>query len=231
VGEQVVAHLRDRGIARVLVANRSRERGEELARNISGESVAWEELLRALEVCDMVVCSVGAAERVVTRAMVERAMSARSGRALFLIDLGVPRNVEPEAGKLYNVYLYDLDDLGAVVEQNKKARESEVPRVEAIVDEHVEKFVAWQASSEAAAVLAELRAKLHREGDAFVRGRLAEMPHLSATEKERFAQLSAEMLDRVVLDAAEQLKGANLRHRLRELLALRELFGLDKEKP
>lgn len=231
VGEQVVEHLRDRGIARVLVANRSWERGEELAGRVEGEAVAWEELGRALESCDMVVSSVGGTERVLTRGMLERAMGARSNRAMFLIDLGVPRNVEPEAGELYNVYLYNLDDLGGIVAQNKKAREQEIPRAEAIVEEHVAKFEAWQASSEAAAVLKALRAKIQREGEAFVRERLEQMPHLSAEERQRVARLTEEMLERVVLNPVERLGGAhNLRHRLRDLQALRELFGLDKEK-
>jgi glutamyl-tRNA reductase len=231
VGEQVVAHLRDRGIARVLVANRSRERGEELARSVGGEAVAWDNLSNALESCDMVVCSAGGTERVLTRAILERAMAARSNRAMFLIDLGVPRNVEPAAGKLYNVYLYNLDDLGGIVEQNKKAREEEVPRAEAIIEEHVAKFETWQAGSEASAVLNELRAKLHHERDAFLRERLAEMSHLSPEEREKVARLTEEMLDRVVLGPVEKLGGAqNMRHRLRDLQALRELFGLDKDK-
>ncbi len=231
MGEQVVARLRDRGIAHVLVSNRSRERGEELARSVEGEAVPWEERARALETSDMVVCSVGGSERVVTREMLQGAMETRSGRAMFLIDLGVPRNVEPEVAKLNNVYLYNLDDLSAVVEQNKRARESEIPHAEAIIEEHVAKFEAWQASSEASAVLKELRAKLHHDRDAFLRERLAEMPYLSAEEKEKVARLTEDMLDRIVLGPAERLGGHQLRHRLRDLQALRELFGLDRKKP
>lgn len=231
VGEQAVRRLRDRGIARVLVANRSRERGEELARRVEGEAVVWDELGRALETSDMVISSVGGGERVLTRAMVESAMAARSNRAMFLIDLGVPRSIEPEAGKLYNVYLFNLDDLGAIVEQNKKAREREIPRAEAIVDEHVAKFESWQANSEAAGVLVALRAKLHRERDAFLKERLDEMQHLSPEERERVARLVAEMLDRVVLDPVQRLgRARGVRHRLSDVQALRELFGLDEEK-
>ncbi len=231
VGEQAVSRLRDRGIARVLVANRSRERGEELARRVEGEAVVWDELGRALETSDMVISSVGGGERVLTRAMVESAMAARSNRAMFLIDLGVPRSIEPEAGKLYNVYLFNLDDLGAIVEQNKKAREREIPRAEAIVDEHVAKFESWQANSEAAGVLLALRAKLHRERDAFLKERLDEMQHLSPEERERVARLVAEMLDRVVLDPVQRLgRARGVRHRLSDVQALRELFGLDEEK-
>jgi glutamyl-tRNA reductase len=231
VGEQVVSRLRDRGIARVLVANRSRERGEELAGRVGGEAVVWEEFPYALETCDLVVSSVGGTDRAVTRAMLERAMAARSNRAMFVIDLGVPRNVEPEAAELYNIYLYNLDDLGAIVEQNKKAREQEVPRAEALVDEHVTKFEAWQAKSEAAAVVSALRAKLHKDGDAFLQGRLDEMADLNAEERERVKRLAVEMLDRVVLDPVEKIgHERGTRYRLMDLQALRKLFGLDEDE-
>jgi len=87
-------------------------------------------------------------------------MAARSNRQLFMIDLGMPRNIAASVTHLYNVYLYDMDDLSEIVEQNKRAREAEIPRVEAIVDQHVEKFEVWQASVETGAVLGELRTRL-----------------------------------------------------------------------
>ena len=231
MGEQVVEHMHDRGIARILVASRSAERGQELARQMGGQAVAWEEVSHALELPDIVVSSVGGADRVLTRPMVEHAMAARANRAMFIIDLGVPRNVEAAVGHLYSVYLYNIDDLTEIVEQNKKAREGEIPRVEAIIEEHLGKFQAWQASLQAVTVLNQLRAKLHHEREEFLRERLGQMPHLSAQDRERVAKLAEELLDRVLLEPAERLRGARgLRHRLQSLEALRDLFGLDREK-
>ena len=231
MGEQVVGHIRDRGIARILVANRSREHGEALARRVNGQGVDWTGVAAALELPDILVSSVGAAERVLTRAMVERAMAARTNRALFIIDLGVPRNVESSIGDLYNVYLYNIDDLTEIVEQNKKAREGEIPRAEAIVDEHVGKFEAWQASVHAVSLLNQLRAKLHQQRDAFLRERLEQMPQLSPEDRQKVAQLTEELLDRVLVEPAERLRGArDLRRKLADLEALRDLFGLDREK-
>jgi len=132
-GEQVVAHLRDRGIGALRVANRSPERARELALRVSADVVAWDALERALEWPDMIVCSVSSPEPVITRAMLDRAMAARGNRSLLLIDLGVPRNVAPEVAELYNVYVYGIDDLTEIVEQNKRARQAEVPKVEIIV--------------------------------------------------------------------------------------------------
>src|SRR5271170_3572563 len=143
-GEQVVGHLRDRGISRLRVANRSRERAQELAARVGAEVVEWEQLAAALEWPDMIVSSVASPEPVLSREMIERAMAARSNRQLFMIDLGMPRNIAASVTHLYNVYLYDMDDLSEIVDQNKRAREAEIPRVEAIVDQHVEKFEVWQ---------------------------------------------------------------------------------------
>ncbi len=180
----------------------------------------------------MIVCSVSSPEPVLSREMIERAMAARSNRPLFMIDLGVPRNVAPSITHLYNVYLYDMEDLSEIVEQNKRAREAEIPRVEAIVSEHVEKFEVWQASVETGAVLGELRTRLQAEREAFLRERLASMSHLSPEDRQRMAELMDEMLDRVLLEPAERLKGVrDLRRKLQNLEALRDLFQLNREKP
>ena len=159
-------------------------------------------------------------------------MAARGNRALLLIDLGVPRNVAADVGDLYNVYLYDIDDLTEIVEQNKKAREAEIPRVEAIVDEHVEKFVHWQASVEAGAVLGDLRTKLARGARSFLRERLASMPHLSARGSRACCRHAGRIAGSRVLEPAERLNGMpDLRRKLQNFEALRDLFQLDREKP
>ncbi len=128
-------------------------------------------------------------------------MQARENRALFLIDLGVPRNISPDAAELYNTYLYNIDDLSGIVEQNKQARAGEVPRVEAIIDEHVAKFEAWQAGVEVSVVMRELREKLSRERDAFLQERFAASPDLSPAERERLAQLATEWIEQFLLNS------------------------------
>src|SRR5437899_12275657 len=146
ISEQVVSHLRDRGIAQLYVMNRSRDRAEELAKEFGGKVVEWGEWDTALRSPDVVVSSVSAEEPVLRREIVERAMVARGNRALFLMDLGVPRNIDPKVAELYNVYVYNTDDLTAIVQQNRNARESEIPQAQGIVEEHVSKFLSWQAS-------------------------------------------------------------------------------------
>jgi glutamyl-tRNA reductase len=230
-GELVVTHLRDRGIGGLRVSNRSIERGRDLAVRFGAETVAWENVPKALAWPDMVVTSVTSAEPVLTRAMVERAMEARGNRALLLIDLGVPRNVEPGVAGLYNVYLYNIDDLQEIVEQNKRARAAEIPRAETIVGEHVDKFLNWQAGVNSSVVLAGLRERLAAEREAFLAARMGDLAHLPAADRARVARLLEEFVDRVLLDPVERLRGEReLRRKLQNLEALRDLFRLDQGK-
>jgi glutamyl-tRNA reductase len=178
------------------------------------------------------VTSVSASEPILSRATIERAMAARGNRALLLIDLGVPRNVASDVGDIYNTYLYNIDDLTQIVEQNKKARVAEIPRAESIIDEHVEKFLHWQAGVAAGAVLGDLRNRLVAEREAFVQEHLASMSHLSEDDRAKFAAMLQEFLDRVVLTPAERMRGIpELRRKLQNFEAIRDLFRLDREKP
>lgn len=230
--EQVVRHLTDRGIKQLRVLNRTPEHALDLAARFGGEVVPWEKLTAALDWPDLIVTSVSAGEPILTRAAIARAMAARGNRALLLIDLGVPRNVASDVADVYNTYLYNIDDLTEIVEQNKKSRVAEIPRAEAIVDEHVDKFLHWQAGVAAAAVLGDLREKLTAEREAFVRERLASMSHLSEADRAQVAAMLQEFLDKVVINPAERMRGIpELRRKLQNFEALRDLFRLDREKP
>jgi glutamyl-tRNA reductase len=231
MAEQVVDHLRNRGIKHLRIVNRSREHAEELARRTGGEAADWAALEPSLGFPDIVVSSVSGEEAVITRAMIERAMAARSGRAMFIMDLGLPRNVEAGAARLYSVYLYNLDDLGEIVEQNKKAREAEIPRAEEIINEHVAKFAVWQTSVEANTLLEQLRQLLHDQRQAFLEERLAAMPSLSPEDRQRVNRLTEELIEQILAGPARRLRHTReLRRRLEELEALRDVFGLG-EKP
>jgi glutamyl-tRNA reductase len=232
ISEQVVTTLRDRGIARLLVMNRSRERAEALAAQFGGRVVDWGNWETALLAPDIVVASVSAEEPVVPRKTLEAAMAARSNRALFLIDLGLPRNIESAATNIYNVYLYNIDDLTEIVQQNRQARESEVPQAEAIVEEHVGKFLSWQASVELMGLVEALRSRVREERAAFVRARLDGVNHLSPADRERLEGLMDELLEKLVVEPAERLRGEKeLRRKIQNVEALRDLFLSRREKP
>lgn len=230
ISEQVISQLRDRGIGRLLVMNRSIDRAEEVAKRYGGEVVPWAEWEAALLGPDIVVSSVSA-EAVLAAEVVGRAMAARKNRALLLMDLGVPRNVDPAAAKLYNVFLYNIDDLTDIVQQNRRARESEVPKAQAIVEEHVDKFLSWQASVEMIGVLEALESKLRQERAAFLSGHLQHLGHLSAADQERIEGLMDELLKKIVMQPAGKLRGErNLRRKIQNIEALRDLFLPERDK-
>jgi glutamyl-tRNA reductase len=232
ISEQVVQHLRDRGIAQLHVMNRSRERADELAKQFGGKVVDWGEWDTALQTPDVVVSSVSAEEPVLRREVVQRAMAARGNRALFLMDLGVPRNIDPKVAELYNVYVYNTDDLTEIVQQNRNARESEIPHAQGIVEEHVSKFLSWQASVELVGLVDALRLKMKEERAAFIRSRMEPMRHLTETDRAHVEQLMDEMLEKLLLEPAERLRGEKeLRRKIQNVEALRDLFLSNREKP
>jgi glutamyl-tRNA reductase len=164
--------------------------------------------------------------------MLARAMAARGNRALLLMDLGLPRNIEAAAAELYNVYVYNVDDLTDIVQQNRQARESEIPRAEAIVEEHLAKFLSWQASVELVGLVEELRSRLRSERGAFLSSRLETMNHLSAADIRRIETLMDDLLKKLLLEPAERLRGEReLRRKIQNVEALRDLFLRDREKP
>ena len=232
ISEQVVEQLRSRGIAHLFVMNRSRDRAENLAQQFGGKIVGWGEWETALKGPDVVVASLSAEEPVLRREMLARAMAARGNRALLLMDLGLPRNIEAAAAELYNVYVYNVDDLTDIVQQNRRARESEIPRAEAIVEEHLAKFLSWQASVELVGLVEELRSRLRSERGAFLSSRLETMNHLSAADVRRIETLMDDLLKKLLLEPAERLRGEReLRRKIQNVEALRDLFLRDREKP
>jgi glutamyl-tRNA reductase len=231
ISEQVISQLHDRGIAHIYVMNRSRNRAEELAKQYAGEVVAWGEWESALHSPDVIVSSVATEEPVLGREIVERAMATRGNRALFLMDLGMPRNIEGSVAKLYNVYVYNMDDLSEIVQQNRNARQNEVPKAENIVGEHVAKFLSWQASVELVGLVDALRAKVKEERASFIRSRMESMKHLTEADRAHVGKLMDEMLEKLLLEPAERLRGEKeLRRKIQNVEALRDLFLSNREK-
>ena len=231
ISEQVIAQLRDRGIARLYVMNRSRDRADGLAKQFGGEVVSWGEWERALPMPDVIVSSVAAEEVVLRREIVEQAMEERANRALFFMDLGLPRNIDSAVGKLYNVYLYNVDDLTEIVAQNRHARENEIPKADGIVEEHVGKFLSWQASVELVGLIHELRTRMREQRAQFIRARVESIKHLTDADRVQIEKLMDEMLEGLVLEPAQRLRGEkDVRRKIHNVEALRDLFLSNREK-
>jgi glutamyl-tRNA reductase len=182
-------YLASSGARRIIVANRTYAHAQELAQTFAAEkpalsqAVRWEEFPRLLREADIVIASTRAPHLILDAATVATAMKARR-RPLFLIDIAVPRDIDPEAHRLPDVYLYDIDDLQAVVEANRMQRADEIAAVEAIVESEVAAWEKWHRGRDAQPVLAALAGRAAQVRDAEVEEALARLPDLSPRERE-----------------------------------------------
>jgi glutamyl-tRNA reductase len=232
ISEQVVSQLRDRNIGHLYVTNRSREKAEEFASQYKGKVIEWGEWDTALKLPDVIVSAVGVQDPFLTKPLIERAMAARGNRALFLMDLGLPRNIAPGVSGIYNTYLYTMEDLTEIVQQNRNARQNEVPKAEALVEEHLGKFISWQASVELIGVMDTLRGSMKERRAAFLQEKLTGMNHFSPEDREHLGVLMDELIERLLIAPAERLRmEKELHKKIQSLEAIRDLYLSDREKP
>jgi glutamyl-tRNA reductase len=231
MAEQAAGHLRTRGIGAIRVVNRSVERANELARRVGGETAEWGEVERVLAWPDIVIASVSAEESVLRRMHFERAMEKRGNLPMFVADLGLPRNVEPGCASLYNLYVYNLDELGEIVEQNRKAREAEVPHAEELITGQLAKFEAWQRNSEAIGMAEVLRTHLEKERQALQEEHREFLAGLGEAERQRVIRMMEELLERIVRQPERLMRETPEAGRRAEQQALlRAVFGLGSHR-
>lgn len=227
IAELAIEHLTSSGINQVLVANRTHEKAVELAKEFCGEAIEFGDLASALERADIVITSTGAKQPIISRDMVHRAMTARRGRPVFLIDIAVPRDVEAEASKLDNVFLYNIDDLQAVVESDKANRKAEIEGVETIVAEEVDGFTRWFRTLEAVPIIAALREKFEDIRQAEVEKLCRKLPHLSPEDVEAISMTTKSIVNKLSHSPMIQIKEyANDTESLEKLQVICKTFGI-----
>lgn len=146
MAELAATHLLQAGIAEILVVNRTLSRGEELARQFNGRAIAFESIAAHLVDVDIIIASTGSPEPVIRARDIRTVLKARKNRPMFFIDIAVPRDIDPDVNGLDNVYLYDIDDLKEVVEENLATRRDEARKAAEIVDEEMRYFSQWVQS-------------------------------------------------------------------------------------
>jgi glutamyl-tRNA reductase len=226
VGDLAARNLLSRDARIAWIANRSVDRAAALAQRIGGEPLSLDALDRELVEADVVVSSTSAPDWVLERAQVERAMRARRGRPLFLIDLAVPRDLDPSIHELDGCYLYDIDDLQAVVAETLAARRREAERAEAIVTAEAERFREWQASLQVVPAITSLRARAEEI-------RAAELERAKLTDAERRAaeSVTAAVLNKLLhLPTIRMKQAATAADGVIYADAVRHLFGLEDER-
>jgi glutamyl-tRNA reductase len=232
MAELAAEHLVRQGIGQVIVANRTLERAASLARRFNGTAVGLAELTDRLAEVDILVSSTGATDLILRKDQVKPLMRQRKNRPLFLIDIAVPRDLDPEINELDNVYLYDIDDLKNVVDINKGEREKEALRAEGIVAEEVIKFWQWLEGMELAPTITALRQKANAIRDAEVAKTLSSMKALSENERRSVEMLANAIVNKLLHEPMVFLKNNGPHDNPQLKLAfVRQLFGLDKESP
>jgi glutamyl-tRNA reductase len=221
--------LADDGVSEILVANRSHENGEALAAAIHGRAVRWEDRARAAASVDLVLSATNATEPVLTAGALRTALHGAPRRGpLLVLDLAVPRDVEPEVGELSDVYRYDLDALQEMAAVNARARAGEVPNAEAIVEESVRKFQEWWGGLLQGDVVRGLREKLEGIRRAELEKHAGKLAALDPTAKAAVERLTETLVARILHDPTVGLKEGDGSERLERAAAVRALFRLDE---
>jgi glutamyl-tRNA reductase len=222
--------LRRRGAGRIVVANRTVANGRRLAANLGGEAVELGALETAIADADLVVTSTGSVGTVVTADAVEAAVARRAGRPLFVLDLALPRDVDPAVRGLADVTLVDLDALRSVLDSAEAA--ADVEAVRRIVSEEVARFLSWQRSVQVAPTVAALRGKAATVVDSELARLMGRLPDLDAKARNEIATAMSRVVDKLLHAPTVRVKeladgpGGDA-----YAVALRELFGLDPSAP
>lgn len=206
MSELTARHLIENGVKSLTVASRTLARAEDLAERIQGRAVAWDVAMANLEEADVIISSTSAEVYVLEREAVASAMHRRKNRSMFLIDIAMPRDIDPEIGKLYNVFLYDLDDLESVVGANLEKRKIEAAKVASILDEEVQSFVAWINSLDVVPAIVALR----QHFQSFIAGELdhARLDDLSEEQREQVAYMLRRYMNKLLHKPVTRLKEA-----------------------
>jgi glutamyl-tRNA reductase len=216
--------LRDRGVETLFVANRRYDRALGLAQRFGGQAITFDDMPHELEKADIVVTSTGAPHQIVGREELEFVAASRMGRPLVMIDLAVPRDIEPSVRDCPGIALYDMDDLQRAVARNLDARVAEAEEALSIVRQEVERFDEWLASLDVVPTISALR----RRADEVVRQVLDEneprWESLSEADRERVEVMARAVVSRLLHEPTVRLKDRGSYHYLH---TLRELFGLD----
>lgn len=206
MGKLTAQHLRAQGVGDVVITSRTLAHAEALAKAVNGTAAPWSELMNVLAPADIVITATGSQQPILSRAHIESMMGRGRRDPLFIIDIAVPRDVDPAAAEIEQVFLYNVDDLQAVVRETLTRRTSEIQRAEAIVAEEVARFMSWHRSRGAIPTVVALRQRfegIRRAELQRLDGKLAGLPPEARARVDEITRL---ILEKLLLEPTEQLK-------------------------
>jgi glutamyl-tRNA reductase len=227
-GELTAEALHERGVETVFVANRRYDRAISLAQRFGGSAVRFDDLPAQLSGADIVVSSTSSPHQIVGHDELGLVMEQRQGRPLLLIDIAVPRDIDPTVRELPGITLYDMDDLQREVARNQRGHEAEVARASTIIEEEGERFDRWIASLDVVPTIAALRERGEQVVERVLRENESRWEALSDADRERVEILARAVVNRLLHEPTLRLKAASDRDGTYVYVqALRELFGIE----
>jgi glutamyl-tRNA reductase len=224
-------HFQSQHVKQITIASRTLQSAQSLASRLDGTAGPWDRVDAALASADIVVTATGASEPVLTRSRIDDAMRSRRGRPLFIIDIAVPRDVEASVGSLDQVFLYNIDDLRTIVQENLTRRGAELARAEAIVDEEVAKYTAWMQSREIVPTVVALRQRFEAIRRAELQRLEPKLSGLPPDARARIDEVTRLIVEKLLLTPTEQLKSVSDQAMIVAYAdALNRLFSLAQEK-
>jgi glutamyl-tRNA reductase len=228
MAELALEHLQSQGAGAIVVANRTLERGVRLAERFGGEAVSLEELESQLLTADVLLSSTGSASYLLSREQVRAAMRRRRQRPLFMIDIGVPRDLDPGINDLDNVYLYNIDDLREVVDENQERRKAAAVQAERLVAAETLKFMDWLQTLSVYPTIISLKEKAQAICQTELKKTLGHLGPLTPEQEQSLTVMTEAIISKLLHDPIIFLKGNHHRKRGEAELALvRRLFNLD----
>jgi glutamyl-tRNA reductase len=228
--ELAARHFLTNGAKGVMVTNRTFERAQKLAEEFGGEAIPFDELFLHLHKADIVLTSTGAPHAIITPPDLEEVIKRRRMRPMFLIDIAVPRDIDPAVNEMDAVYLYDMDDLQQVVAANLEGRMQEADKAEAIIAEEIIQFYKWVATLEVTPTIVALRNRFDELRRAELERTLAGWKDAPPDAKKRLEALTSAFMNKLLHQPTVVLKKAGQGNRTDLYLdALRALFDLELE--
>jgi len=232
MAELALECLVNEGVRAAIVANRTYERAQTLAARHGARAMHYDECWASLQEVDVLLCSTAAPRPVVTLERVKPAVSGRRDHPLCILDIAIPRDVDPSVGALDNVFLYDLDDLRTVVTTSVERRRTELPTAEELIAKEVERYWEWFTGLSAVPVLTHFRGEMNRLREREVATALRQLDHLAPADRAVVEQLSRSLMNKFLHGPTVRLRAAAANGRgLGIIDAVRYLFGLDDTSP
>lgn len=204
--ELAAKHFINNGVSKVLVTNRTFSRAEKLAEEFNGTAVTFENFREQLHRADIVLSSTGAPDYVLGAKKLKEVCKLRRYKPMFLIDIAVPRDIDPAANKLDGIYLYDVDDLQGVVQANLKERQKEAGKAELIVEAEVEQFCSWLATLEVTPTIVALRQKIDQIRQAELEKTLSGLNNLDDKQRKAIESMTSAMVNKILHQPTQILK-------------------------